>query len=72
MTIIYLLLLCSTSYKVTSGNDEILRLKKRFLKEKSDRSSFFAKQMAKRNMLRKVNQGKLKMKTFLCRFTLKR
>ena len=44
--------------KGASGKDEISRLKRRFLKDTTDRSEFFAKQMAKRNILRKVNKNK--------------
>ena len=46
--------LCSV--KGTSGKDEISRLKRRFLKDTTDRGEFFAKQTAKRNTLRKVNK----------------
>lgn len=42
-------------YSVASGNTEILRLKRRFLKEKSTNSDYFAKQMARRNTMREVN-----------------
>jgi len=43
---------------VTNGKNEILRLKRRFLKESSNRSDFFAKNVARRNLLREVNTSK--------------
>lgn len=51
MTAIYLRFF----FSVASGNTEILRLKRRFLKEKSKNSDYFAKQMARRNTMREVN-----------------